>query len=119
MATTSTAVGDYGDSALNSFQRPPRRWTIKCTVTVIPAFSQFGAFLAPPSCGAVCRLPYSRSEFIRQPRFIESEETIPEGNDPWLVMLREGGASSNHRCRGLLDRPPSRTMTIMGIDLPP
>src|SRR5437868_11961253 len=29
-------------------------------------------------------------------------------------MLREGGASSNPRCRWLLDRPPSRTMTIVG-----
>ncbi len=35
------------------------------------------ALLTPLSCGAVCGLPYSRSEFIRQPRFIESEETMP------------------------------------------
>src|SRR6266446_4754330 len=34
-------------------------------------------------------------------------------------MLREGGASSNLRCRGLLDRPPSRTMTIIGACLLP
>ncbi len=27
------------------------------------------------------------------------------------IMPREGGASSNHRSRWLLDRPPSRTMT--------
>src|SRR6266568_5602984 len=34
-------------------------------------------------------------------------------------MLREVGASSNLRCPGLLDRPPSRTMTIMGACLLP
>jgi len=44
-------------------------------------------------------------------------------NAPALVMLREGGASSNRRfrrfplnpkpnCRRLLDRPPARTMTV-------
>src|ERR1700731_2579538 len=34
---------------------------------------------------------------------------ISLSNNP-AVMLREGGASSNHRWR-ILDRPPSRTMT--------
>src|SRR6266446_7511970 len=34
-------------------------------------------------------------------------------------MLREGEASGNHKCRWLLDRPPSRTKTIMGACLLP
>src|SRR5437016_55909 len=45
--------------------------------------------------------------------------THTDGSYLSLVMLREGGASSNLRCRGLLDRPPSRTMTIMGACLLP